>query len=361
MEIPTNNNQIINKEILYYENPLIITSISGINEDDIEECVKKILKDNPSIVFNTIQYSKEYHRIYFYTTDKISIESWKEKTQDQNLLSPLETNTEILAEIKKILLNKNQETTCISIDDNTNLISLYEVSNLIKETYQRKKKIEDEFQKSTEKRISIHTDFWKDYIKVSNFDYEEGILSLYVSIFYSPRTQYIKVKRKDEDLVLVNELSPTLNEKYQKTSDLIDDIYDKLLEFRDFHSQTKSNIKAVGTNFLINIDNTGITIHNKLNSFSVLNKSYTEDYEYKSTSTNILTTLYENEKELYKRIMIRISDCPEWMHKTLYQRREEELTEKRKQQQFQQEQLEKEEEKKQKKLEFRRKYLPFLK
>lgn len=78
---------VVNKKILYSDtvlpvkeigNNLNITSIEDINEQSLEKCLKTIFESNPNVIFNTIQYSKNDKKVYFYTNKEISIKKYKE-------------------------------------------------------------------------------------------------------------------------------------------------------------------------------------------------------------------------------------------------------------------------------------------
>ena len=67
---------VINKTIVYSDTVLNlkdlgdnikVTSISDVDEFSFEFCLKKVFESNPGVTFNTIQYSKENKKIYFYT------------------------------------------------------------------------------------------------------------------------------------------------------------------------------------------------------------------------------------------------------------------------------------------------------
>ena len=44
-----------------------ITSISNVSEYSLKKCLEIIFDSNKDVFFNTIQYSKENKKVYFYT------------------------------------------------------------------------------------------------------------------------------------------------------------------------------------------------------------------------------------------------------------------------------------------------------
>ena len=84
---------------------------------------------------------------------------------------------------------------------------------------------------------------------------------------------------------------------------------------------------------------------------------YKDEFDYVCNSNNIINEIEGNENELFKRIFVKINDCPEWMRLELYEIRQKQLKEEQK---IEDEKKYKEM-KKQKRLELRNKIFPFLK
>ena len=112
------------------------------------------------------------------------------------------------------------------------------------------------------------------------------------------------------------------------------------------------NINSINSNFKINSDEYMINVtHN--DSFRLSAIIYKDEYEYDCNSNNVTSICRDKEDEVFKRIFVRIDDCPEWTREILYTIRKKQLEE--------QEKLEYKEMKKQKRLELTRKIFPFLK
>ena len=102
---------VINKTIVYSDTVLSlkdlgsnlkVTSISNVDESSLEDCLKIIFKSNPNVIFNTIQYSKNNNKVYFYTDKEISTKEYKDNKFTK--YKPITSTTEILEEIKRVLL-----------------------------------------------------------------------------------------------------------------------------------------------------------------------------------------------------------------------------------------------------------------
>ena len=105
------NTTVINKTVVYSDtvlplkdigDNLKITSVDDVSEYSLESCLKTIFKSNPNVVFNTIQYSKNAKKVYFYTNQDITTEAYEESKFTN--YKPISSRTEILEEIKEVLV-----------------------------------------------------------------------------------------------------------------------------------------------------------------------------------------------------------------------------------------------------------------
>ena len=116
---------VINKTIVYSDtvlplkdtgNNLKVTSISDVSEISLESCLKTIFESNPNVIFNTIQYSKNDKKVYFYTNQDITTKAYEESKFTN--YKPITSRTEILEEVKNVLLTQNiKDNDCISLYD----------------------------------------------------------------------------------------------------------------------------------------------------------------------------------------------------------------------------------------------------
>ena len=76
--------RVVNKTIVYSDTvikldslgkDLKISSIDNISEHELENCIKCIFENNQDVLFNTIQYSRQAKKIYFYIMFCICSES----------------------------------------------------------------------------------------------------------------------------------------------------------------------------------------------------------------------------------------------------------------------------------------------
>ena len=365
--------KIINKTIVYSDTVLPlkesgenikISSISNIDEKSLEDCLKTIIESNSDVVFNTIQYSKNNKKIYFYTDKTISMQAWNEKQFFH--YKPITSRTEILEEVKNVLLSpKNKDYNCIS---------LYDVLMLLK-------KYNNEYKSMIHKYKDKLDDIAERIIKDSivEFDYLKNTLRLSIKINNYSDWKEIYFSKENEDLYVVKSETYYTNEILSALGPTLSEMYDELIKYRDYKDFTysKFDIKPVNSNFEVEITYNGIKISINtiskeiLNEFKLYAPSYMKGYELECNSNIIHEALKDNKDEIFKKIFVKIEDCPEWSKKQLHQIRDKQLTEENRieeerlniemqKQRIKEEERLREERKKQRRLEFKRKFFPWL-
>ena len=108
----------------------------------------------------------------------------------------------------------------------------------------------------------------------------------------------------------------------------ISNAIDEYQEYDEFKQQRCNNIRTMNSKFKVDISSFGVSLRSGGNNFSLDMKSYTDEPDYSCSSYNIISILDKKENELFKKIYVRIDDCPEWMHGILYERRASALQEK---------------------------------
>ena len=137
---------VVNKTIVYSDTVLSlndkgsnlkITTISNVEEFMLDDCLRIIFESNPNVIFNTIQYSKNDKKVYFYTDKEIDISKYKKISTIE--YRPIKNKQDILEEIKRIIsLPKVNRYDCVSLNTAYEFIlkkkmSLRIKKNIIKE------------------------------------------------------------------------------------------------------------------------------------------------------------------------------------------------------------------------------------
>jgi len=361
----TTNTTVVNKTIVYSDTVLPVkdlggnlkvNTISDVSEYSLERCLKIIFESNPNVIFNTIQYSKNEEKIYFYTNKEISTKAWKDSKV--STYKPLTKSSEILEEIKNLLVSEpNKDNDCIS---------LYDIAQLIK-------------RKNTEYERDKHScDNHFDYvisskylsssrIVVYDFDYDKS--ELRIGFKYKKDYDDIIFAKEDEDLYLKESESYRGKEILVELGDSLSKLYDKFIQYRDFKKQSLYGFKSVNSNFLVAVNayEVSIFVRKFLNAFRLASTNYNDNYFYDCNSNTVISALKGKESEIFKRIFVRITDCPKWSQPILYEMRQNQLIEEKKleeeklrEKQKIEEETQRKEAKKQKRLELTRKIFPFL-
>ena len=371
-------NKEVNKTIVYSDTVLpikdlgkniIVTTLENIDESSFESCLSTIFESNANTIFNTIQYSKSKKKIYFYTDQKISTKKW----EDRNVVNykPITRKTEILEGIKKILSSKPNE--------NSDCISLYDISKLIERKYQNfaeyKKQIENQIENIMKEKYP------KCIILISSLNYEKNELEISFNKKGLRLDDYedIIFSKKDDDLYLKRSESNIGKEILYEAGNILSELYDELLKYKDFFTEREYGIIVQNSIFSVDISDHRVSfsvgnLEFKLSYGSIIFYDY--KYYYNCNSNTIINAIKGNEDKIFKKVFVKINDCPKWSQSDLYkikqkqleeeQKRIKKLEELEKQKQLEEQQKAEEErkiaeEKNQKRLTLKRRFFPFLK
>lgn len=353
---------VINKNIVYCDTILSlkdvgsnikIASISGINENELENCLKIIFESNPDVVFNTIQYSRSDKKVYFYTDKDISTSAYEESKY--TTYKPITTKAEILEEIKSVLVSpKNISTECVT---------LYDVCVL-------NRKINNDYDSIEKKYYPILNSCLAENLGSSSsicihkFDHENNLLHISFRRWNGNDYDDIYFTKEDGDLRVVKSESCWAKEVFAAISPQLSKMFDEYVLYNEVKNwnRSKNGIKPVNSNFLVNINSYGVSIYvtnpnNRLqNEFKLLVPSYDDKYSTECNSSSVIEAVKGNEGEILKRIYVNINDCPLWMREILRMNRKQEIEEVNKLEKIKKQK----EENKQKRLEFIRKIFPFV-
>jgi len=246
---------------------------------------------------------------------------------------PITSPKEILEELKLVLEQEKGK------DEDS--ISVYDVINLVRNKYEKCKSLDRNLYHS----ISALTGLNYLFLDI-NYDYKNK----YLIVSYYCNDMFFT--KQNNDLILVKSEYYDAKNILGKCGKEISERYDKFIEDISFYRDHMNNIQSTNSKFKINSDKYSIEV--KYNhSFTLSARTFENEYKYNCNSNNVTSVCRDKEDELFKRIFIKIDDCPEWTRKTLYEVRKQQLEEETK--------LEYKEMKKQKRLQFIRRLNPFKK
>lgn len=354
------NTTIINKNIVYSDtvlplkdtgNNLKVTSISNVSKFSLEECLKIIFESNPDVVFNTIQYSKKDKTVYFYTDQEISIKQYEESKVTK--YEPITSRPQILEEMKKTLTsNKIKNSDCVSIYDV--LVLTTKMSNNYETLV---KKYDEHIKYLIKQEFGINSN-----IIIYNFNYDKNELMVGFK-YYSDNYDEITFKKNENDLFISKTETYRAKDILETVGTELSQLYDEFIKYSSYKKDYIFRVKPVNSNFLVNMTPNGVgigvlvpnrilTYDFKLDFYSVTNR-----YGYDCNSTLIIDAFKGNEDKIFKRIFVKIEDCPKWCQEELYEIRKNQLEEEQKIE----DKIKQQEIRKQKRLELTRRIFPFIK
>lgn len=223
---------IINKTIIYSDTilplkdkgqSLKVTSIEGVSEYSLENCLKVIFESNLDVIFNAIQYSRKDKKVYFYTNKAITTKIYEE-SKFRNF-KPLTSKTEILEEVKKVLLSpKNKDHDCISLYDVLILLrKLNEEYNAIKEKYENKlvNIIKNKIGKDSS--LCFH-----------DIDFENKTMHISFKKYKFSDYNEIYLIKQNDDLYVSKSSSRYNAEVFSVLCSTLSEMYDELSKYADF-------------------------------------------------------------------------------------------------------------------------------
>lgn len=320
---------VINKEINYSDTVLPlkelgtnlkITTLENIEESELETCLKLIVEENPQVIFNTIQYSKNNKKVIFYTDKDIQTKAYTDSKRKE--YQPLSTTDIILNEINKVM--------SLSDSEDTTAISLYEVIKLMKDMsllYEKKEHDYDDAMNS-KVRNKINSN---SRITIYGYDSKEKILN--TSFRFSLHGTYDKINfsKYNGDLHIKSSDSIWDKEVLSLLGDELSKLYDNLKALDCFKNQNNYRLQAINSNFLINICNYMIKIYTIApdneyqNEFQVFYRVLTDEYDCECNSYKLISTIKGHEDKLFKKVFVAIPDCPRWMQPKLTEIRNKQL------------------------------------
>ncbi len=248
-----------------------------------------------------------------------------------NKYQPLTSSLEILEEIKKILAEPEidyNNCNIIPININENYISIYDVYELIYKT----KKNYDTMKRNYENKIelSVKNNFGDDAkIILYGFSTSKGGIDIdFKRYSFSEDNNIIFSKLNEDVYIKYSETSIYQFELLKALGNIILTAYDDFLKFEAFNNETKYNINAINTNLLVDISKDGVSIDNSEGfnaSFKLKLASSDNEFDYTCNSSNVLNVISGHEQEIFRKILIKISDCPNWMKDELYKIRKQEI------------------------------------
>lgn len=368
--ISDSSTTVVNKTIVYsdtvlplkdFGNNLKVTSIYNVSEFELERCLETIFDSNKNVIFNTIQYSKNDKKVYFYTNKEITTKEWEERKLFK--YKPITNKKEILEELKNILSSSKSK--------DPNIVSLTEVHRILHNKNYSYNRMENAIKNKINIKLkSLYSD--DAYSIIYNFDYDNNIMKIGFRLYIFTDDDTIEFTKRNGDLCLLKANNNLYaNDYLANFGNELSELYDKFLLYKDYMKGIKFEMPLENSNFKVNIfPDISISIFDKSYSSEFLLRKSVEDnkFGYDCNSYEIISLIKGVENELFSKLYINIDNCPIWMQEELRITRynslvQEDKNEKELAERKRIEELDRQlkEIKKQKRLELKRKIFPWLK
>ncbi len=316
---------IINKNIIYTDTVLSlkdlgenikVTSISGIDEYNFEECLRTILEANASVTFNTVQYSKAENKIYFYTNDAINTAVWEDKKY--RLYEPITRKDDIIFEVESVLSELEPAS-----DDCVSALEVYSVIKTIKDKVNT---IESNYAELIETVARTHIAS-KANVIVSGIDYKRDILIIRFS-YSNFDFKNIEFVKENGDLRISRSESIYGMDILECAPETLSKLYDELIAFKPYLTSFSKIINSTNSRFKVDVDpRYGVDVfisspdNQYKNEIFINKRTFTEpnEYDVNCNSTAVMEVLKGKASLLYKNIYVNIEDCPQCIKELLYE------------------------------------------
>ncbi len=229
---------------------------------------------------------------------------------------------ELFEEIKKIIVSNDK----IKEDE----INLYDLSKVIRKKeieFRNEKKI---FENYLLKQIKKNFDKNSDLI-IYDFNYEKKELK--IGFKFSKDFKKIIFGQKNNQLFIKESESNYADDLLFYMGEDFLNFYNFFINYDYYHEQVNFNVKPINSKFLVDISNYGVNIYVKRNNdiltkiFELNSRSWNNTYICKCNSDEIKNLISNNEDEIFKKIFVKINECPEWSKSELYKLKKEQKEE----------------------------------
>ena len=234
--------------------------------------------------------------------------------------------------------------------ENEDIISIYELLKVTRNKYSNYKEMIDRYDLYLKDDVEELND--DNNVCIHGFDYDTNRLNISFKLGNEPWDDVVFFKDDEKGLYIEKSKNNHTKDLFASSYRDILNFYNEFLKYRGLRTQSVYEKKSVNSNFEFDTSFLSTTLRYisgtniRYNEFELSYDYINDRYEYDCNSSKVLDILKNHEKDLLKKIFVKIEDCPEWTREILYDVRKKQLVESKKQQ---------------KKLEFRKKIFPWIK
>lgn len=290
-------------EILPLGLNLKLTTINNLKKSEINECLDMIIPLNKDIQIDRIQYSENKESLYIYANKVLNVEKWDDRHIKRYKL--LTSNIAVLEELKKIIVK----------DENVEPIvtSLYDLMNLIKQKETESKEILKKYEKECTKEVVQKYGDHKEFV-IYNYDSKNGEVRTGFGDWRKDQYETLIFGLDNGNIVIKNKTHEDNNQLLELLSDRMDAFFKEIADTVKLDQVFNFKFRVVNSKLDIEYTNSGVVISHREKT----------NNEFVSDTLNIIRG---NEDLLFKKLNIKISDCPKWSQKELYDNKQKEIEE----------------------------------
>ncbi len=303
----------------------IVTSIPRVEENEINDCVQKIMAENSNIPIYNIYYSRMIRALDFKAEKQLSITNWLKYRAETEINSLL--NQEEIQDDHYLRLYDDNFKYTHRMHEFEDFISLYDLNQIIVKTNKECNGLLKKFNKElAEKYGNVKMEYFSVvcFIAIIDEEYKYKLLvnignkELYIS--KNPDNSLVKIYNRNKDFSLV-ELNRDDRQSLNISNELIADLsymYDNLMKYGSFFYDDKLDRYLINSKFAANIGPWEISIHLYPAGSLQLRFSRFNVYELEGKLAEVMhDKITDKEDLIFKNAFIRIGNCPFYFQKVI--------------------------------------------
>lgn len=321
----------------HQDNKDIVTDIFGVEETEIDNCVKIITAENKDSSIHNIYYARFTNSLHFKADKQLSITNWLKFKAETEINSLIDQD---IKDDHYLRLYDDKFKYTHKINGVEDYISLYDLNQIVLKTNQEYNDLLRSINKElAEKYGNIEIEFFVSAciwaIVCKQYRYKLPVKIGKEDLYLSKNTEnsLVQIYKRNEgpSLVKLNmEDIQLLNINTKITADL-SYMYDELMKYASFFFEEEYFKPLINSNLTANITPWFISIGLKpttnplILSFSRFNK-YKFDLEMSEMMSEIMNEKKVDKYDLiFKKAFIRIGNCPAYFQKIIYDTVNEQL------------------------------------
>lgn len=310
MNRSTNLSEILRQDAMLNPKDLgknvVVTTVSNVEEEQVESVLDIIIESNKKIKFKAVQYSPKQLKLYIYANKEVNLEKVDSKLIKSNVSR---MSTEVLYGLSKIIHEKNE----VDLENHISLYELIPVFDCIDSEYKKKKY---ELTGKIENNIPIGLGS-KSSVVVYDSGRESKELRIGVGKLYGNDMKTLTFSKKNGDLHGVEPNLYWAKYLFEDNFENINALYE-LCEEYDWFTKLSIDCDIINSNLTAHLSSVALTVNGGRKCFgdypiSISNYfSVRHDcYGLHGNSYELLSSSNKNEETIFKNAYVSFESLPE--------------------------------------------------